>query len=158
MYESLARQVPIQKTNFRAYRIERKPEHVVLRAIPTINSDHLARLDAHVMHEPVGHSENAIPKFAIGPLLPLEDKERVIRQCAQSVLFEDMGDENALAHDTGGEELDNLGGGGEAATGVLQVVGDVVFSIEVCGYRGGASCAGENGYCKLSDISPGFVV
>ena len=66
------------------------------------------------------------------------------------LVFEDMVCEGAFANRAIGHEVDDILRRRETAAGMLEVVGDMVFRVEVGGKGCCACCSGDDGYLKVS--------
>ena len=66
------------------------------------------------------------------------------------LVFEDMVREGAFSNCAIGHEVDDILRRRETAAGMLEVVGDMVFRVEVGGKGCCACCSGDDGYLKVS--------
>ena len=146
------RQIPINETRNRPYCIQREPKHQVLWAIAPVNGHYLFHSNAQVIHQPVTHPYDRLKKLFVTPCLAFEDEERVIGLFAD-LIFKHMVCEDTLVGHTVGHEVEHFLGGGETAAGIGNVVGYMVFRVEVGGEGSSCACsASEDRYYQMSVI------
>lgn len=142
VHQALTRQIPIHETRNSPNRIQRKPQHQILRTIPPINRHHLPHLNPKLINQPIPNFRDAIEELAIRPRLAFEDEERVVGLFLKRVVLQDVVGEHALLEYARGEEVGV--GFGDAAV-AAEVVGDVEFCVEVSCDCGEACGAGKGG-------------
>lgn len=67
MHERRAGQVTVYVTDTSTNTVQRKPQHKILGAVGTIESDHLATLNAQIIYQPIPHSLEVLEELAIRP-------------------------------------------------------------------------------------------
>lgn len=139
--KSSSHQVPIDVAYTRANRVQCKPEHQVLRTVPSINGDHFSNLHAQVVHEPIAHPGDCLEELSVRPCLTLKDQEWVVRSIAQSLVFQDVVRKDSLLHDPVSHKIENIWRRSKTTAGMLQIVYDVELRVEVGGECRCASCS-----------------